>query len=308
MMKLSFFLLFSLVASGIASQVNPLVWNSSAWQPKDGQLFETTIKLGYLSGRTVRVWVPSNYTRSKTSYDVVYFHDGQMLFDSTNTWNHQSWNLAEVGKKYLRKKKVILVGIDNAPLNRYAEFFPAPIFPKLPAQVQLALRDSLWNGLPLFESYTNALTKEVFPLIEQNFKVNTGGAHRYMAGSSMGAIVSFTFLLTHPNELSGVACLSMHLPLIDYWRFKNRFKEPISNTFNAFVKEKSMNIENKRIYIDRGDQSLDEVYDDYFVSFEQLLLPMKEKNNLWVKLIPNSGHSERDWSRRIGPIIKTIIK
>ena len=80
-MKLSFFLLFSLVAPGIASQVNPLVWNSSAWQPKDGQLFETTIKLGYLSGRSVRVWVPSNYTRSKTSYDVVYFHDGQMLFE-----------------------------------------------------------------------------------------------------------------------------------------------------------------------------------------------------------------------------------
>jgi hypothetical protein len=26
----------------------------------------------------------------------VYMHDGQMLFDSTATWNHQEWHVDEV--------------------------------------------------------------------------------------------------------------------------------------------------------------------------------------------------------------------
>ena len=291
-----------------SSQVNPFVWKISSNQPTSGKLFESTLSNGYLNGRTIRVWVPEHYDRSKNAYDVVYFHDGQMLFDSTSTWNHQSWDLANSAMKYLSKKRCILVGIDNDPNNRYAEFFPSPIYSTLPVSVQLTLRDSLWNGLPRFDSYAEALINEVFPLIENHWNVHRGGAHRTMAGSSMGGIVSLAFLLTHPTELSHVACLSIHLPLINYWKFGNRYKEPLAAAFNEFVVQNSAALDGKSIYVDRGDQSLDAAYAEYFPSFESALNSCAKKNSLTIKLIENSGHSERVWAVRIGPILKTLIK
>ena len=40
----------------------------------------------YIVPRTVDVWLPKNYSKTK-KYSVLYMHDGQMLFDSTKTWN-----------------------------------------------------------------------------------------------------------------------------------------------------------------------------------------------------------------------------
>ena len=303
-------LLFVLLFSGgiTMGQANPFVWSLSAFQPSVGTLYETTINRGYLKERKLRVWIPESYAHSKRRFNVVYFHDGQMLFDSTDTWNHQSWDLVHATNKYLPRRAVILVGIDNDPEHRYAEFFPAPIYPVLPTAVQFTLRDSLWNGLPRFESYANALISDVFPLIESSWNVNPGGENRTMVGSSMGGIVSLTFLLTHPNELSSIACLSMHLPLINEWKFKDRYKEPLSIAFNDFLQEKGESLKDKAIYIDRGDQSLDAIYAGYFPAFEASLNPLKQNNQVWLRLIKNSGHSERDWAKRIGPILKLVAK
>jgi enterochelin esterase-like enzyme len=307
-MKICLFF-FCISLSWIAlSQANPFVWKRSNNQPSSGERYESTLSQGYLNGRTIRVWVPEDYNKTKKPYEVVYFHDGQMLFDSTSTWNHQSWDLANSATKYLSKKRCILVGIDNDPDNRYAEFFPSPIYSTLPVSVQLTLRDSLWNGLPRFDSYAEALINEVFPLIENHWNVHRGGAHRTMVGSSMGGIVSLAFLLTHPTELSSIACLSIHLPLVNYWKFNNRFKEPLAAAFNEFVEQNSAALDGKSIYVDRGDQSLDAAYAEYFPAFELALNSCAKENRVFIKLISNSGHSERDWAARIGPILKTLIK
>ena len=120
--------------------------------------------------------------------------------------------------------------------------------------------------------------------------------------------MSLAFLLTHPNELSHVACLSIHLPLINYWKFGDRLKEPLAAAFNEFIVKNSVAVNGKSIYIDRGDQSLDASYAGYFPAFESALNSYAKKNRVSIKVIPNSGHSERDWAARIGPILKTIIK
>jgi hypothetical protein len=307
-MKFSVLIPCFLLSALMYCQVNPFIWKPATNQPSKGCLYESVLTKGYLAGRVVRVWIPEKDTLSNKKYDVVYFHDGQMLFDSSSTWNHQSWNLAESASMYLPKKRCILVGIDNDPNHRYAEFFPSPIYSSLPVSVQLTLRDSLWNGLPRFDAYAEALINDVFPLIETHWNVHPGGSHRSMVGSSMGGIVSLTFLLTHPSELSSIACLSIHLPLINYWKFGDRYKEPLGDAFNEFIVLNSNNLEGKTLYIDRGDQSLDASYAAYFPAFESALNSCAKKNRVSIKLIPNSGHSERDWSARIGSIIKTIIK
>ena len=46
----------------------------------------------YVPARNVDVWLPDNYSASK-KYGVLYMHDGQMLFDSSITWNKQEWSV-----------------------------------------------------------------------------------------------------------------------------------------------------------------------------------------------------------------------
>lgn len=307
-MKNALFLVILSISFFCSSQEDIFVWKRSSVQPSSGYLFESAITQGYLKGRTIRVWVPKQYAKSKKRFHAVYFHDGQMLFDSSATWNHQSWDLANAGSKYLTKNRCILVGIDNDPNHRYAEFFPSPIYSSLPVSVQLALRDSLWNGLPRFDAYAEALINEVFPLIENDWRVNRGGANRTMVGSSMGGIVSLSFLFNYPSEMSNVACLSMHLPLINYWQFGDRYKDPLALAFNEFITKKSTDLEGKRLYVDRGDQSLDASYAAYFPAFEVALNSCSGKNKITVNFVPNSGHSERDWAARIGPILQGLFK
>jgi len=53
---------------------------------------------------------------------------------------------------------------------------------------------------------------------------------------------------------------------------------------------------------------LDAIYAGYFPTFEASLNPLKQNNQVWLRLIKNSGHSERDWAKRIGPILKLVTK
>lgn len=49
----------------------------------------------YISSRTVRVWTPDGYPDA-APYDVLYMHDGQMLYDAAFAWNKQEWGIDEV--------------------------------------------------------------------------------------------------------------------------------------------------------------------------------------------------------------------
>ena len=46
----------------------------------------------FIQPRNVDVWLPEDYN-PQNEYAVLYMHDGQMLFDSTSTWNKQEWQV-----------------------------------------------------------------------------------------------------------------------------------------------------------------------------------------------------------------------
>lgn len=307
-MKYSALFFVLLMVHQFNAQTPSVVWIKSARQPLQGQLYEASIPSGYLAGRTLTIWLPDRYFSSTQAFDVVYFHDGQMLFDSTKTWNHQSWDLTNAGKSFASKERCAFVGIDNDPKNRYAEFFPAPIYPDLPLEIQTSLRDSLWNGLPLFYSYSDAIISTVFPMVENAWRVHRGGDHRTMVGSSMGAIASLTFMALYPEEVAKVACLSIHLPLVNQSLYQSRLKEPLAHSYHKFLVENAPRIRNKRIYVDRGDQSLDAFYAPYFPDFTDAMAHLASHNKIQIRLIANSGHSEQDWSKRIGSILNKLHK
>lgn len=57
----------------------------------------------YVASRTVDIWLPINYSETK-KYQVLYMHDGQMLFDAKTTWNKQEWGVDEKIDSLTQKK------------------------------------------------------------------------------------------------------------------------------------------------------------------------------------------------------------
>ena len=84
----------------------------------------------YIKSRPVDIWLPENYSPDK-KYAVLYMHDGQMLFDSTTTWNKQEWKVDEVASRLMKEKKTIefiVVGIWNITNLRNSNYFPQKVY------------------------------------------------------------------------------------------------------------------------------------------------------------------------------------
>jgi enterochelin esterase-like enzyme len=76
-----------------------------------------------VDARNIDVWLPPNYNAEHT-YTVLYMHDGQMLFDSTTTWNNKEWGVDECFRQLIKQQKIkecIVVGIWNAGINRHSD-------------------------------------------------------------------------------------------------------------------------------------------------------------------------------------------
>jgi enterochelin esterase-like enzyme len=173
----------------------------------------------YVALRHIDVWLPEGYSDT-VKYAVLYMHDGQMLFDSAITWNRQAWNVDDVATELFASgqvKKFIVVGIWNSGPTRHAEYFPQKPFERLSqtekdsvnAQLQRAGRtQEAFN--PTSDNYLRFIVHELKPYIDTNFSVHTDRENTFMAGSSMGGLISLYALLEYPKVFGGVACLSTH--------------------------------------------------------------------------------------------------
>ena len=94
---------------------------------KDGKIVRyLNFKSEFIPERNIDVWLPENFSKTN-KYAVIYMHDGQMLFDSTITWNKQEWQVDECLSNLNQNKKIkecIVVGIWNNPEKRFQEYFP----------------------------------------------------------------------------------------------------------------------------------------------------------------------------------------
>ena len=164
----------------------------------------------YVEPRTVSVWLPDGYAVGD-SCDVVYMHDGQMLFDATTTWNHQEWQVDEVAGRLIAQdsiRRCIVVGIDNTG-NRLNDYFPA----KTCLYVAADKRDGRELKDFLSDAYLRFLVEEVKPFIDEHYKPLTGREHTFLMGSSMGGLISLYGLCEYPQVFGGAACMSSHLSM-----------------------------------------------------------------------------------------------
>ena len=268
----------------------------------------------YVNARNVDVWLPENYS-PKNKYAVLYMQDGQMLFDSAITWNKQEWGVDELLSTLMKEGKIkncIVVGIWNGGVSRHAEYFPQKPFESLsPSQqdsVYSAYRSggqSIFGGKTIMsDQYLLFLTKELKPFIDRTYSTKSDRANSFLAGSSMGGLISLYAICEYPDIFGGAACLSTHWPGL--FSLENN---PVPDVFFKYLKNNLPDPKLHQIYFDHGTETLDAMYAELQSKVDNIMITKGYTKEQWMsKSWPGQDHSEKSWRSRLSTPILFLLK
>jgi len=291
--------------------------NKSSWLvPNDQKVSYGTLesfKLPFSDSTTrqVVVWLPANYDL-KVEYATIYMHDGQMLFDSTVTWNKKEWRVDETSDSLIANgitRPFIVVGIYNDPPNRYAEFFPQQTSKYMDSNYVSKLTQTLWNGELRADYYIDWISSKLVPFVEAHYPVSHKRTDRFLIGSSMGGLISLYGLTRESKTFGGAACLSIHTPMINFQMTGDDAMNQLVLPFNSYLREKLPSPKKVKIYIDRGTETLDAYYGPYHEVLLNTLMKggYETGPNYMTRVWDKTGHDEVSWANRLAVPMKFLL-
>ncbi len=150
-------------------------------------------------GRKRRIWMylPKGYATSAKIYPVLYMQDGQNLFNE-KTAAFGEWGVDECLDTLQAQtgKECIVVGIDNGNEKRMSEYNPF---------------DNPKYGKGEGNEYVDFLVTQLKPFIDANYRTKKGPENTFIAGSSMGGMISLFAILKYPSVFGGAGIFSPSL-------------------------------------------------------------------------------------------------
>ncbi len=272
----------------------------------------SAFKSQYIEARNVDVWLPDGYSTTE-KYAVLYMHDGQMLYDAATTWNKQAWEADEVAGKLIAEEitqKFIIVGVWNNSSKRHPEYFPQKPYESLTpiekdtvtAQLQKVGRTKE-AFQPLSDLYLKFLVTELKPYVDKNYATFSDKDHTFIAGSSMGGLISLYAICEYPAVFGGAACMSTHWP--------GTFATTNNQVPTAFIKYLQQHLpdpKTHKIYFDYGDQTLDAMYPKLQDNVDTVMVAKGYTSRQWMtKFFPGKDHSEKSWHERLAIPLTFLI-
>ena len=250
----------------------------------------------FVGARHVDVWLPDGYSANQ-KYSVVYMHDGQMLLDSTQTWNKKEWHVDEVFPKLMKEKKIkpcLVVAIWNTP-ERITDYFPGRIYEGLEPAIQKMISDKYGNGKPANgDNYLKFIVEELKPYIDSHFSTLTGKENTVIMGSSMGGLISMYAIAEYPEIFGGAASISTA------WFSFLKPGYAIPEAAIHYLAKNMPASEGHKIYFDYGTGESDKAY-ELTQSFIDLIAKGKGYTEVNYKsmVFEKAVHDENAWSRRL---------
>jgi predicted alpha/beta superfamily hydrolase len=246
------------------------------------------------TSRTIRVWLPANYDDDASArFDVLYMHDGQNCFDRATSAFDKEWEVDETLTKLIADKTIeplIVVGIDNGGQERSNEY------------TYMAEPN---RGGGHGAAYAQFMLEEVKPFIEKTYRVKSGPAHTFMAGSSLGGLISLEIARRHPGIFGGLIVMSPAL-----WWNGQQLTESIEKDAGGLA--------GTRVWIDMGtNESIDsgtgetpEVQNKRYVAEARRLDAALAAQHVDHRLTVDEGaqHNENAWAKRFPQAIVYLLK
>ena len=260
----------------------------------------------FVEDRDVEVFLPSGYDAQQSS-PVLYMFDGQNIFHGKKGWvNNQyshGWQVDETIDSLNNLGEIppiIVVGIFNIGEKRASEYMPAK--PKIEVERRIASADKwIKDGYQKWGISSNQflkfLVKELKPYIDANYKTDRRRNSTFLAGASMGGLISAYAISEYPNIFGGAACLSTHWPALD-------------GVFIEYLKNNLPSPEHHKMYFDFGTKGLDANYEPYQLEVNLLMSKngyIEDKNWITKKFV-GEDHNENFWRNRFHYPLKFLFK
>jgi pullulanase len=242
---------------------------------------ESFVHAPFLGGRRAWVYLPPGYAAAGTRYPVLYMHDGQNLFDVRTSFAGE-WRVDEACEALIASgelRPLIVVGIENGGAARLNEYTPWP--------------DPGYGGGQA-DAYLAALRDHLVPEVDRRYRTLSGPAHRFMAGSSLGGLVSLYAGLAYGDTWTRVAALSPSLwwsdrAMLDW--SEGRLRGPLA-----------------RVYQDMGTSEGSTQYVQDLRDMRARLIAMGFAVNLDLLHVEAAGHthSEAFWAQRTPAMLQFL--
>jgi enterochelin esterase-like enzyme len=115
------------------------------------------------------------------------------------------------------------------------------------------------------DSYLRFIVEEVKPYIDKTYPTISDRDNTFIAGSSMGGLISMYAICEYPEIFGGAACLSTHWPGI-----MPMDNNPIPESFFSYMEQNLPDPQNHKLYFDYGTETLDAYYLPY-QSFRKIM-------------------------------------
>lgn len=168
---------------------------------KNVKIIDTAFLIPQLK-RARRIWIylPENYDAQPTyKWPVLYMHDGQNIFDDATSYAGE-WGVDEFLDS-AKAKSCIVVAIDNGGDKRLNEYCPYDFELK---GIAANNKTNIGEG----NLYVDFLVKTLKPFIDKNYRTLANKSNTFIAGSSMGGLISLYAVLKYPEVFGGVGVFS----------------------------------------------------------------------------------------------------
>lgn len=264
-----------------------------------------------ITPRSVDVWLPEKYSSEK-KYAVLYMHDGQNLFDATTTWNKQEWMIDEVATKLMKDgttRDFIVVGIHNIPKIRWQDLFPEKAMDFLSKQDKDELyKEAAKNNFSTVlngDEYLIFIVDELKPYIDNTYSVYTNQENTFVAGSSMGGLMSMYAVAEYPTIFKGAACISTH-----WVGAAPKENNPLPEAILSYLEKNIPDAATHKMYFDYGNKTLDKFYPEYALTVDKIFVSKEYSMNENFKnlFFEGTDHSELSWQKRVHIPLTFLLK
>ena len=234
--------------------------------------------------RAVYVYVPDEaLRRPRRRYPVLYMFDGHNVFFDEDATYGKSWGMKEYMDRTRTRMIIVAVDCNHHPNNgRLCEYSPytfnAPELGKVKGLGHLTMD---WFAYTLK------------PMIDEHYPTKPGRESTFIAGSSMGGLMSLYAVLKYNHIYSRAACLSPSI-----WFARRRITKLVEE---AEVAPDTV------IYMDYGSREMGN-HDAMRAQFAKVTAMLLEKRLfLTSRIVPNGDHCEACWEEQI-PFFMHILQ
>ena len=248
--------------------------------------FDVTFPLadGTAERRTAYIYLPESYEwEPGKRYPVLYMFDGHNVFFDSDATYGKSWGMQEYMNRTKTQMIIAAVECNHSPNNgRLEEYSP------------FTFKDDQFGFIPgrgkaTMEWFVNVFKRQ----IDRDYRTLSDRAHTFIAGSSMGGLMSIFALMEYNHIYSKAAALSPSL-----WASPVELRNMLST---ASI------LPDTTLYMDYGSEEFGNQKNMRRTFGELSTLLMWRKVNLHCRIVPGGTHCEASWEKQIPFFMETFM-